>query len=170
MVRVESEISGGWSMKKEIMKDAVALSIIFTLVLLFVFEIAWGQPPGLQGPGCLDGKNICDPGEVEDGMPGGFPPGPPPEAYRACWAAKPGSVSGFTAPWGETITGVCRRGESGRLVLIPEPPEDGELAGAPLPPACCEEEPEPVPGEWEDRCPVPPPCRGRGFGHMGFMD
>ncbi|MGV8080913.1 MAG: hypothetical protein AB2L22_12765 [Syntrophales bacterium] len=157
-------------MKKEIMKDAVALSIIVTLVLLFVFEIAWGQPPGLQGPGRLDGEDVFCPGESDAGMPCHVPAGPPPEAYRACRDAKLGSISGFTAPWGETITGVCRRDENGWLVLIPDPPEDVELAGAPHPPACCEEEPDPIPGEWEDMRPFPPPWGGKGFGCMGFMD
>ncbi len=157
-------------MKKEIMKDAVALSIISTLVLLFIFEIAWGQTPGLREPDCLAGESGPCCGEAGAGMPCHVPAGPPPEAYRACRDAKSGSVSGFTGTWGETIAGVCRRDESGRLVLIPDPPEDVEMAGAPHPPACCEEEPDPVPGEWEDRCPVPPPWRGRGFGHMGFMD
>ncbi|HOI73355.1 MAG TPA: hypothetical protein PLO63_04335 [Syntrophales bacterium] len=157
-------------MKKEIMKDAVALSIIFTLVLLFVFEIAWGQTPGLREPDCLAGVNGPCPGEADDGMPCHVPAGPPPEAYRACEGAKPGSISGFTALWGETIIGVCRRDESGRLLLIPDPPEDWELAGNTLPPACCEEEPEPIPGEWGGMCPVPPPWREQGFGRMGFMD
>jgi len=157
-------------MKKEIMKDAAVVGIILMLVLLFVFEIAWGQPPGLREPDRFTGENSPCCGEASAGMPGEFPLGPPPEAYRACRDAKMGSLSGFIDPWGEVVTGVCRRDENGRLVLILDPPEDVELAGAPLPPACCEEEPEPVPGVWEGMYPVPPSWRGKGFGRMGFME
>ncbi|NPU83863.1 MAG: hypothetical protein HPY65_05190 [Syntrophaceae bacterium] len=157
-------------MKKEIMKDAALVGVILALVLLFVFEIAWGQTPGLREPDCLAGENGPCPDEADDGMPCDFTAGPPPEAYQACKGTESGSISGFTALWGETITGVCRRDENGRLVLIPDPPEDAELAEAPHPSACCEEEPEAIPGEWEDMCPFPPPWSERGFGRMGFMD
>ncbi len=45
-------------------------------------------------------------------------------------------------------------------MLIPDPPGDMELAGGPHPPACCGDEPFPMPGECGD--PFPFSFRGSG--------
>lgn len=157
-------------MERDILSDAAVLSVIVSLILLFVFEIAYGQPPGLQGPAGLDGQSglhfraahaegPCEPQAV-----------PPPEAYRACRDRDPGSTARFTAPSGEVITGTCREEEGGQLVLIPDPLGDMELAGGPHPPACCGDEPFPMPGECGDPFPFSFPWEWEDFGRMGFMD
>ena len=45
--------------------------------------------------------------------------GPPPEAYTACEGKSAGSISQFTDPRGETITGICEE-KDGKMVLRPD--------------------------------------------------
>lgn len=45
---------------------------------------------------------------------GGRPPGPPPEAFKACEGKNPGDTVQIQTPRGDTISGTCR------LVAVPQ--------------------------------------------------
>jgi hypothetical protein len=159
-IRMQSGDPGGATMQREIMKDLVALGIIISLLVLFVFEIAHGQPPGRQGMAGLDGKNGPHCGGLDADDPCDPPPGPPPEAFRACQDREPGSASRFTAPGGEVIRGTCRDEGWGRLVLVPDGPEGMEAGGGPCPLLPCDDDPLALADECGDPLlpPVPWDC------------
>lgn len=61
---------------------------------------------------------------------------PPPEAFTACDGKAAGVAASFTNPRGEVMNGVCETGPSGKLVLRPDKPADGQPAqDAPQPPS-----------------------------------
>ena len=125
-------------MKKQVVRELLALAVSVSVLLLLIFSLAYGQTPGSPEPG-----RACD----QDGRPArgidfkghGYPPvGPPPEAYSACKDKEAGSAAQLVTPWGETLKGTCRQMD-GKLVMIPELPEGMKMATrpAPPPPCCC---------------------------------
>lgn len=156
-------------MKTNIIKDAAALIVSISVLLLLIFNLAYGQTPGSHDPP----GSPCE----RDGLrPNGADfegHGHPPEAYSACKDKTAGSASQLTTPWGETIKGTCRE-EGGKLVLIPGRVEGVKMARRPCPPprcwcdpfpmpqGCGDLFPLPLPPEWEDIDMIPLPRCGSG--------
>lgn len=164
---------GGMKMNTNIMKDAAALIVSISVLLLLIFNLAFGQTPGSQYPGSPCERDGLRPGGVDFEGHGHPPVGPPPEAYSACKDKMAGSASRLITPWGETVRGTCRE-EGGKLVLIPDRPEGVKMAMRPCPPPRCWCDlfpmpqgcgglfPPPLPPEREDIDMIPPPRYGSG--------
>ena len=58
------------------------------------------------------------------------PPGPPPEAFKACEGKKAGDTVQIQTPRGDTISGTCREMQ-GQLVAVPEGGPHGRRSGPP---------------------------------------
>ena len=156
-------------MNINIMKDVAALIVSISVLLLLIFNLAYGQTLGSQDPGSPCEWDGLRPGGADFEGHGHPPVGPPPEAYSVCKDKKAGSASQLTTPWGETVRGTCRE-EGDKLVLIPDRPEGVKIAIRPCPPPRCGCDPfpmpmgcgglfpPPLPPEWEDIDMIPPPC------------
>ena len=143
---------GGMKIKinmTNIMKDVAMLIVSISVLLLLIFNLAYGQTPGFQDPGSPCERDGLRPSGADFEGHGHPPVGPPPEAYSVCKDKTAGSASQFTTPWRETIRGTCRE-EGGKLVLIPDRPEGVKMAKRPCPPPRC----------WCDPFPMPQGCGG----------
>jgi len=174
---------GGKKMKTNILKDVAALIVSIAVLLLLIFNLAYGQTQGSQDPGSPCERDGLRPSGADFKGHGHPPVGPPPEAYSACKDKTAGSASQLTTPWGETIKGTCRE-EWGKLVLIPDRPEGVKMARChcppprcwcdpfPMPQGCGGRFPPPLPPEWEDIDMIPPPRCGSGdaFGKWNEND
>ena len=98
-------------MKTNIMRDAAVLIVSISVLLLLIFNLAYGQTPGSHDPpGSPSERDGLRPSGADFKGHGHPPAGPPPEAYSACKDKTAGSASQLTTPWGETIKGTCREG------------------------------------------------------------
>ncbi|MEI6152791.1 MAG: hypothetical protein WCQ90_01745 [Deltaproteobacteria bacterium] len=101
---------------------------VFLCLLFLMGGSAYGDhtaPDGSEGPRVRQGGG-------DESSPQGGPRsdrsrgnsrderrGPPPEAYTACVGKSAGSISQFTDPRGEALTGTCEE-ENGKMVLRPD--------------------------------------------------
>lgn len=129
-------------MNTNIMKDAAALIVSITVLLLLIFNLAYGQTPDFQDPGTPCERDGLRPSGASFEGHRHPPVGPPPEAYSACNNKMAGTVSQFTTPRGETIKGTCRK-VGGELVLIPDRHEGVKMVRRPCPPPRCKCDPFP---------------------------
>lgn len=93
---------------------------------------------------------------AESSMPGGAPPGPPPEALAACNGKAAGAACTFRTPRGDSMSGTCAAPppRDGKQPPAGNPPgARGEGAEAPPPPreagaalSCRPANPPPRPG------------------------
>ncbi|MBI4720805.1 MAG: hypothetical protein HY770_06220 [Chitinivibrionia bacterium] len=99
------------------------LAVLFVLLAAVVLA----APPdpyttdsqGIQGSMGERSQQGGPPSDGSRGSSRGERRGPPPEAYAACVGKTAGTISQFTDPRGETLTGTCEE-ESGRMVLRPD--------------------------------------------------
>jgi hypothetical protein len=140
-------------MKKQIVMDTLAVILSISVLMLLLFNLAYGQTPGSQESGSPWEQDGQRPDGEKQGGHGPSLVGPPPEAYSACKDKAAGSASQLITPWGETIKGTCSQKE-GKLVLVPDRPEGMTKNWHPCPPPPCGR--DSFPPEWEEIDMIPP--------------
>ena len=98
-------------------KITVTLVLSISLILLTIFNIAYGEMPDYRKLSAACGQDNDPPWPRPEDCNGHQSGGPPQEAYLACRDKVSGNESRFVTPWGETITGVCRERDGVRFLV-----------------------------------------------------